>query len=425
MLRYVIPFAVAAALAACGEKPAAPAAPAETRPPVAAGPAAAVSLGAPETLAVPSDPATASAEPYLETAPDGSVLMTWIERTDSHATVRMARFDGKSWTAPSTIVEADDLFVNWADFPSIHAFESGRLAAHWLQKNGAGKYAYDVRIAGSADGGRSWTGAVTPHKDGTATEHGFVSFAHVPGTDELQAVWLDGRLMTPEGGGHGGGDMTLHWARFTPDGSTIEEEELDRRTCECCMTAMTMTPQGAVVAYRDRSEKEVRDIAVVRQTAGGWSAPAIVHDDGWTIAACPVNGPQLASRGARVAMAWFTVPKGEGIVNVAFSDDAGATWSAPVRVDGGNPIGRVDVVMPADEGAVVTWLERAGDEAEIRARFVPRDGAPGEPLVLGRSTSDRAAGFPRIALAGDTIYAAWTETGDTPRLRFSRVKVNR
>lgn len=385
-------------------------------------PSAVPTLGPPVDLPVPSG--AGAGEPFLEVTPGGALLMSWIERKDDLAAVKMARFDGSAWSAPSTIVEEADLFVNWADFPSIHALEGEELAAHWLRKRGSGASSYDVRIARSTDGGKTWSDPVTPHKDGTETEHGFVSLGHAPGSRELQAVWLDGRLMTPGGQGHGGGDQTLRWARFAPDGSTLQEQELDRRTCECCQTAMTMTPMGAVVAYRDRSPKEVRDIALVRQTPAGWTPPAIVHADGWTVPGCPVNGPQLASHGPRVALAWFTVPKDEGIVNLAFSDDAGARWSAPVRVDQGNPIGRVDVLMPAAGYAVVTWLERTGEAAEIRSRIVARDGTMGPPLVVGRSTTARAAGFPRAALVGNNVYVAWTEPGEQARIRFAGVKVN-
>jgi hypothetical protein len=423
MRRLALAVSLALLLAACGGKgEPAGTAPGDGGP----GPqvALAASLGAPEELPVPS--AAGSAQPFLEAAPDGAILMSWIEPgSEGRSAVKMARFDGSSWSAPSVIAEADDLFVNWADFPSLHAFENGHLAAHWLQKNGSGTYAYDVRLARSTDGGANWSPPVTPHKDGTQTEHGFVSLDHTPGSRELQAVWLDGRLMSPEGHGHGGGDMTLRWARFAPDGSTLEELELDRRTCECCQTAMTMTPLGALVAYRDRSADEIRDIAIVRQTPGGWTPPSIVHADGWKIPGCPVNGPQLAAHGARVALAWFTVPKDEGIVNLAFSDDSGAKWSAPVRVDQTNPIGRVDLVMPDPAHAVVTWLERVGESSEIRARVVARDGAMGEPLTVGRSTTSRAAWFPRMALGRDHIYFAWTEPGEQSTLRFSRVKVNR
>ncbi len=64
-----------------------------------------------------------------------------------------------------------------------------------------------------------------------------------------------------------------------------------------------MTARGPVVAYRDRSVDEVRDIAVVRRVNGTWTTPAVVHDDHWQIAACPVNGPALASRGDTVVIA--------------------------------------------------------------------------------------------------------------------------
>jgi hypothetical protein len=422
MRRHLVTCAAVLALA-CSERPAPPETSTQPSSPEPARAATAVTLGALEELPLPAI-AGAAGEPFLVSAPDGTILLTWIERAGDRATVKLSRFDGKSWAAPSTIVEGDDLFVNWADFPSVHPLGNERLAAHWLQRSGSGKYAYDVRLAQSADGGTTWSAPITPHKDGTPTEHGFVSLASAEGSAELQAIWLDGRNMVPEGGGHGGGDMSLRWGRFAADGATLEEKELDARTCECCQTAMTMTPQGAVVAYRDRSETEVRDIAVVRQTAAGWSPPSIVHADGWKIPGCPVNGPQLASSGARVALAWFTVPKEEGFVNVAFSDDGGGSWSTPVRVDQGNPIGRVDIVMPSADTAVVAWLERAGEASEVRARVVTRQGAAGGPLVVGRSSSDRAAGFPRITTSGNHIYFVWTEPGEPSRLRISRVKVN-
>ena len=80
--------------------------------------------------------------------------------------------------------------------------------------------------------------------------------------------------------------------------------------------------------------------------------------------------------------------------------------------------------MPDGDRAVVAWMERAGDGAEIRARFVARDGTMGEPLVVGLSASSRAAGFPRVALSGQYLYFSWTDPGDASQLRFSRVKVN-
>ena len=38
-----------------------------------------------------------------------------------------------------------------------------------------------------------------------------------------------------------------------------------------------------MIAYRDRSADEVRDISIVRRVGGRWTKPAPVHDDGWKI----------------------------------------------------------------------------------------------------------------------------------------------
>ena len=66
---------------------------------------------------------------------------------------------------PSTVIERRDLFVNWADFPSVIATPSGRLLVHWLQRSGAGRYAYDVRIAQSTDAGATWSADTLLHTD--------------------------------------------------------------------------------------------------------------------------------------------------------------------------------------------------------------------------------------------------------------------
>ena len=47
----------------------------------------------------------------------------------------------------------------------------------WLEKSGSGTYAYDVRMATSKDGGRTWSKPFLLNRDGRKTEHGFVTLA--------------------------------------------------------------------------------------------------------------------------------------------------------------------------------------------------------------------------------------------------------
>jgi hypothetical protein len=376
---------------------------------------------------IPSPAAPSSGEPFLSSG-DGGVYMSWLERSGEEHALRFARFDGAAWGEPRTVVRRGDFFVNWADFPSIRPGPSGTLWAHWLQRGGQGGYDYGIRIAHSEDGGATWSDPWTPHEDGTPTEHGFVSgFSR---DDRLGFAWLDGRKTDPalveEDPDHVR-EMTLRFREVVVGVGPEPEELLDGRVCDCCQTATTVTDRGPVVVYRDRSDAEVRDIYVTRRVEGIWVEGTPVHDDGWVIAGCPVNGPAIDSRADDVVVAWFSAPENVPSVKVAFSADAGATFGEPVVVDDGNPAGRVDILMLEGGEALVTWIERTGGEAaEVRSRLVGPDGRSGRAHTLTSTTSTRPSGFPRMAALGDgSVVLAWTDaTGREPVVRTARVRMN-
>ena len=362
-----------------------------------------------------------SREPELFATADGRVILSWVEKVgEKRHTLRFASGDAAGWSEPRTVAEGDNWFVNWADFPSVVALPDGSLAAHWLVKSGPGTYAYDVHISRSRDGGKTWGRPVIPHTDGTKTEHGFVSL--LPLQDgRLGAVWVDGRATRDLKEGHDDGgplpvSMQLRYAALDAEGRLSDEAVLDERICECCQTSAAMTSDGPIAAYRDRSEQEVRDIHFVRRQAGGWSAPRPAHADNWQINACPVNGPSLAADGRRVALAWFTGEGDTARVQVAFSTDAGATFGAATRVDDGNALGRVDVVLLADGSALVCWMSGGAEGGANKVRRVAPDGTLGPVAVIASTDVSRSSGFPRMARLGDTVFFAWTQFGKPPRV---------
>jgi hypothetical protein len=363
-----------------------------------------------ERLSSPAGPN--SAQPQLSSSARG-LLLSWIERDAQKATLRFAERTGDGWTAPRDVASGTDWFVNWADVPSVVRLASGELVAHWLQKSGPDTYAYDVRLSYSKDDGKTWSASFTPHSDGTKTEHGFASLFQMPGAG-LGLAWLDGRAMKPGGShdAHGAdaGAMSVRFATFGRDWKQTSEMPVDLRVCECCPTTAAITSEGPIVAYRNRTEDEVRDIFVSRLEKGKWTEPKAVHADAWKIAACPVNGPMVSARGRDVAVAWFTGQGDQPRAFVAFSKDAGRTFSSPIRLDDAGSLGRVGLELMADGSAVASWIEFADQRAQFRFRRVDPSGTKSSAVTVSGLAGGRASGYPRIGVSGTEIIFAWTES---------------
>ena len=384
-------------------------------------PVADLELGAVTALPTPARPG--SAEPNLALGNGGRVYLSWIELTaDSSHQLRFAALDGKQFGEARAIATGakGDWFVNWADFPSMLALNNNQLIAHWLQRSGMGRYAYGVRVARSNDGGRTWSKAVTPHNDNSESEHGFVSLFRVG--NEVGIAWLDGRKHAVAKN-EKDAEMSVRFTSLTNRNTTGADTEVDPRVCDCCQTSAAVTSKGPVLVYRDRNDKEVRDIAIVRYSKGRWSEPRLVHRDNWVIAACPVNGPSVSAQGSRVAVAWFTAANEQARVHVAFSRNAGDSFGAPIRVDDGNPAGRVDIQYLGDNSALVSWIERAGNGAEVRVRRVHSDGRKGPAKVIATSSAERASGFPHMIWRGKDVVLAWTEPGRPAQVKAALLEL--
>lgn len=364
----------------------------------------------PEEWSVPIEPIAspasgASSEPQLTVSSRG-VLLSWVEQTPEAATLKFAERTASGWTPVVTVTSGSDWFLSWADVPSVLRLADGSLAANWLQETDARIEAYNLRLSWSRDEGKTWAAPVLPHHDNTISQHGFASLVDMPGGG-LGVVWLDGRDIATSTA-FDGGSMAMRFASYDRAWKQTAESEVDARVCECCPTTAVVTSDGVLTAFRDRTDTEVRDIHVSRLENGTWTSPTAVHDDNWEVYACPVNGPMLSARGRDVAAAWFTAENDEGQAWGAFSTDAGRTWGAPIRLDDGSSLGRVDVEMLEDGSAVATWIEFADQQSQLRMRRIDRAGAK-SPAITVAGGGEVSSGYPRVARHGDELLFAWTE----------------
>jgi hypothetical protein len=348
------------------------------------------------------------------------VVLSWIEPDGSGGpALRFSTREGKGWSTPRTAAQDPRLAADGADASGVVPLAGGSLAAHWSLERDGSSYARDLAAAVSRDGGATWSTPSRPHRDGTATEHGMATLVPRADAGRFGLVWLDGRA--GEQSTYGEGGTGLYWADWNGDGFD-PEVVLDPRVCDCCKTAGAMSPSGPLVAYRDREADELRDTAIVREVNGAWSSPSPLHADGWRLTACPTNGPAVATRGARAVVTWFTGAGSSPSVSAVVSADGGATFAAPVRIDGGFPSGRVDATVLADGSAVVVWLEKHGDRGEVRARRIDAAGIPAEPILVAETSAARTSGYPRVAAVGAReAIVAWTDTAPPGRVRAAVV----
>lgn len=370
----------------------------------------------PEPQEVASPAASGSELPALFTDDTGTVFLSWVEETGRGDSVALqyARWTGEGWSSPAAVAYGDDWFVNWADFPMVAGRGGEPLAAHWLHKVPGGPYSYNVRMRMNRPEA-GWGEPLTPHDDGTPTEHGFVSL--LPhGDRSVLAIWLDGRR-TDGRAAEEYSDldkaMSLRSAVVSDDGTVSERAEIDAAICDCCQTALAGIPGGAIAAYRDRTGEEIRDIYISRYLGGQWSEPVPVHRDGWRIGGCPVNGPVLASSDSTVVLAWYTGADDDYRVRAALSRDAGATFGDPIDLDGGDPVGRVGAAIAENGQVFVSWMEKETDsEARLMVRRIDDSGADGPALSVAPMAASRSSGFPAMTASGNTLFFAWTTIGE-------------
>ena len=345
----------------------------------------------------------------------GRLLLSYLMPDASDGSRLLVReLRAGAWTDGKEVASGTEWFVNWADYPSVKPMGDSEFF-HYLAYSGEGTYDYDIRFG-------TGTGASTVlHTDGVSAEHGFLSSAQQP-DGSLRVSWLDGRF-TKQGGeevaastGHahgGGGAMSLRTALVHSDGSVTDRRELDHRVCDCCNTATVVAGDRTMVVYRDRSEAEIRDIYfVLADRRGEWSAPRPVHDDNWQVTGCPVNGPAVAANArGDIAVAWYTAAEGRPRIQFARYDSLTERFATPLVLAADDPLGRVDIRIAEDGTAYVLGMTTAAqsDQSELMLwRIDDRDAVTAGRV--GAMSGARSSGFPRLALSGDSMWIAYTDT---------------
>ena len=351
-----------------------------------------------------------SSGPRLTRSEQG-VLLSWVERSGGSTILKFAEKQAAGWGRPATVSSGSNWASSPADPPIVLRRMDGTLVAAWQVATDKKLEGSDIYLAHSKDNGKTWSPPFRPHHDRTRGQHAFPSLFEAPG-NALGLVWLDARAQAanPE---DVDASISLRYAAFDQSWKQTADAEIDSRVCECCSTTAAVTSDGVLIAFRDRSDNEIRDIAVSRLERGKWTASTLVHADNWEIDACPVNGPMLSARGRQAVIAWFTVRNDEGQAWAAFSSDAGRTWGAPIRLDDAASLGRVGVDLLDDGSAVATWVEYANRRGQFSMRRIDAAGQRSPAVSIARASTALSSDVPRMARHGRELVFAWAESAAT------------
>ncbi len=176
--------------------------------------------------------------------------------------------------------------------------------------------------------------------------------------------------------------------------------------------AIGVTSSGVLVAvWTEMKFSPFNDeIRSSRSTDGGqtWSPTAVIHPINPTVDCCR---PALAICGESVLVGyWESVAYPNGCVKAVRSDDAGATWGAPVQVstelgyyDGAAP---VPAWNPATNQAGIVWASSA---MHLLFAASPDGGLTwNAPIVVSDATSSSLA-YPDLAFANGTFHVVWSD----------------
>jgi hypothetical protein len=262
-----------------------------------------------------------------------------------------------------------------------------------------------LRFTRSTDSGRTWSAPATVIDDSTFGSHNFHAL-HAGADGALYVAWLDGRF----------GKSTVLITRSTDGGQrwSANRRVTMGEACPCCRTALARSRDGSLyLAWRAVFPGNVRDVVVAKSTDGGdtWAEPVRVHADEWVFEGCPHAGPSMQVDSAgRLHVAWWTGKDGSAGVWYARSDDGARTFgeAVPLGVAKFSRPSHVQLALGAGGTVAAAWDDGTRDVPQVMLR-VSRDGGASFAPATAISADGRAAGFPVLALRGDSVVVAWSE----------------
>ncbi|MES2163742.1 MAG: sialidase family protein [Pseudomonadota bacterium] len=362
--------------------------------------------------------ATAATAPYAGNAfaPDGTLWSVQLDAQGRLAVHRSAD-DGRHWLPPLLLDTAGDPIKTSGEGPPKILFGPQGLVLISYSRPLAQKYAAEIRLLRSTDGGAHFAAPVTLHQDRQPTSHSYAAMAF-DAAGALHTVWIDGRdklaattTATTAGGTASYRGATLYHNVSLDGGASFGPDlRLSDHSCECCRIALSPTADGRVaLLWRHVSAPNIRDHAFMLLPGADNAAatPVRASYDNWAVDGCPHHGPALtpAADGGYHAV-WFGVRDGLAQVRYGRLDRSGAPLGAAQALPD-SQAEHADILASGARLAIV-WRSYDGSATHLRAWLSDDDGRHFTLRELASSGADN--GYPQLLQKNGRLFVIWNTT---------------
>ena len=364
---------------------------------------------------------TDAAEPAVATARDGTVYVAWVEHHESkEADVWLARLDSEGKVKDSAVRVNPNVgeATAWrGDPPTLAVGADGTVHIGWTARLKGEGHGNDLYLSSSRDGGKTFETPVKINDDGKQVVHGMHSLA-VGADNHIYVAWLDERNVVKPSAMISNGAMQkmehmeanreVFFASSADGGRTFSpNQRIAQDACPCCKTAVTADALGRVfVSWRQVLPGEYRHIGLAASEDGGktFSAPKIVSDDRWMIAACPVSGPALSvGSDNALRVLWYTEGEKGGAPGLywAESRDGGKTFSESKPFAKGQAHGTPLLLASGGSGTTVIWEYDEGGSSRVMSAPKPWVGEDSATVVASGGE------LPSAAMSKDQLFVGY------------------
>lgn len=359
--------------------------------------------------------------PKAAVGPDGTIYVIWADYRggiDPQVFLSKSTDGGETFGPGRQITNATALQAGMQRGPQLVVDRMGVLHMTCQVRNDQQKIS--VRYMRSTDGGATFSTPLAIAADSGKYNQDFPSVA-VDSSGNPFAAWIDSRESEMGTAEH----PALYVARSTDGGRSFNapvnaSTTLGKfaGTCECCNTALAVSPEGNVFATFRSNIDNNRDIFIARSLDGGTTFTTIkAASESWQINACPMTGSSVALDGAgTLHIVWRDSRPSSGGKDYVYYTTllSGASTCAPDR-----KLSRTtsksnypSVAVAPDGGVICAFQDNRNDAADIFFVTSTDGGATfSRDAKLTHETGTTRQEFPAVAVGTDgTPFVVWQDS---------------